>query len=82
MQSVQISFRGTDEDSLFVQIRNPRALPAGLLHQVKRYGLTGPTSQKPYLSGRSNGTRRALTELIQTYGLSLDIVPFEDKLAP
>lgn len=81
MQTVEISFQGSDDDgSLVVSIRNPNLLPTGLYHQLTRYGLRGPTSQKPYLSGRSNSTRKALTELIQTYGCTLNVIPAVDGL--
>ena len=76
MQSVEISFQGSEDDgTLFAMIHNPGVLPAGLFHQVQRYGLNGASSHKPELSGHVNGTRKALTELIHTYGLMLDVVP-------
>ena len=76
MPNVEISFQGSDDDgTLFVSIHNPAVLPAGLDHQLKRYGLSGPSSRKPELSGLSNGSRKALTELIQTYGFALQIIP-------
>jgi hypothetical protein len=81
MVTVKISFQGSDDDKLFVSISNPDVLPAGLHHQLTRYGLSGPSSHKPRLSGYSNGTRKALTELIQTYGCTLEIVPSHDGLA-
>ena len=82
MLSVEISFQGSEDDgTLFVSIHNPQDLPSGLFHQIKRYGLSGPSSHKPHLSGRSNGTRKALTELIQTYGCTLQIVPFRENMA-
>jgi hypothetical protein len=39
-----------------------------------RFGLVGATSQKPLLSGKLKGSRKALTELIQTYGLAVQVV--------
>lgn len=75
MLSVEISFRGSEDDgTLHATIRNPSVLPAGLFHQIKRYGLSGPSAHNPLLSGRLNGSRKALTELIHTYGLNLEIV--------
>jgi hypothetical protein len=75
---VEISFRGSEDDgTLYASIHNPAVLPSGLYSQIKRYGLTGPSSANPQVAGTLNGSRRALTELIQTYGLTLHVVPFE-----
>jgi hypothetical protein len=78
--TVEISFQGSDDDRLFVSINNPEVLPAGLHHQLTRYGLSGPSSHKPRLSGYANGTRKALTELIHTSGCALEIVPSGEGL--
>lgn len=79
MLNVEISFRGSEEDgTLFTVIHNPTVLPVGLHHQIKRYGLSGPSSHNPEISGMLKGTRRALTELIHTYGLTMQVVPFSD----
>lgn len=78
MLSVEISFRGSEDDgTLYALIHNPAVLPSGLYSQIKRYGLTGPSGNNPQFGGTLNGSRRALTELIQTYGLALRVVPFE-----
>jgi hypothetical protein len=80
MENVEISFRGSEDDgTLFAVIHNPRVLPGGLHHQISRYGLTGPSSHNPLISGRVKGTRKALTELIHTYGLTMQVVPFKDR---
>jgi hypothetical protein len=79
MQNVEISFRGSDDDgTLFTVIHNPEVLPVGLHSQVKRFGLGGPSSHNPEVSGVLKGSRRALTELIHTYGLMLHVVPFRE----
>jgi hypothetical protein len=78
LQNVDISFRGSDDDgTLYAWIHNPSVLPSGLYSQIKRYGLSGPSGSNPQFGGKVNGSRRALTELIQTYGLALHVVPFE-----
>jgi len=74
-ETVQLSFEGAHEDpSPHVVVYNPRVLPAALLSQVMRFGLVGATTKKPLLSGKLKGSRKALTEMIQTYGLSVEIV--------
>lgn len=79
MKNVEISFRGSEDDgTLFAVIHNPVVLPGGLHHQITRYGLTGPSSRNPLLAGKVKGTRKALTELIHTYGLTMEVVPFPD----
>jgi hypothetical protein len=81
MQNVEISFRGSDDDgTLFTVIHNPQVLPVGLHHQIKRYGLTGPKSHDPEISGVLKGSRKALTELIHTYGLTMEVLPFQERL--
>jgi hypothetical protein len=72
---VRLSFEGDFEDpSPLTTIHNPKVLPAALLSQVMRYGLVGATREKPLVSGRLKGSRRAFTELIHSYGLSVEIV--------
>ena len=81
MQNVESSFRcSEDEGTLFALIHNPAVLPGGLHHQIKRYGLSGPSSASPHLSGPVKGSRKALTELIHTYGLTMQVVPFNDRV--
>ena len=81
MQNVEISFTGSEENgTLFATIHNPSVLPGGLHHQIKRYGLSGPSSANPLLSGTVKGTRRALTELIHTYGLTMEVVPHKQPV--
>ncbi len=81
MQNVEISFSGSEDDgTLFAVIHNPSVMPGGLHHQVKRYGLTGPSSHNPLVSGKVKGSRKALTELIHTYGLTMQVVPFNDRV--
>jgi hypothetical protein len=72
---VQLSFEGAFEDpSPLTTIHNPKVLPAALLSQIMRYGLVGATREKPLVSGRLKGSRRAFTELIQSYGLAVEII--------
>lgn len=73
---VQLSFEGTHEDpSPMVVVYNPKVLPAALVSQVSRFGLVGATAQRPRLSGKLKGSRKALLEVIQSYGLHIEIVP-------
>ena len=75
-ETVKLSFEGTFEDpSPLVTVYNPRVLPAALLSQVLRFGLVGATAHRPLLSGKLKGSRKALLEMIQTYGLGVEIVP-------
>jgi hypothetical protein len=75
-ETVQLSFEGSREDpSPMVMIHNPSVLPAALLSQVMRFGLVAATGKKPHLSGKLKGSRKALTEMIQSYGVHVEIVP-------
>jgi hypothetical protein len=75
-ETVQISFEGLREDpSPFVVLHNPRVLSPALLSQVLRFGLVGATRQRPHLSGKLKGSRKAFTEMIQSYGLKVQVVP-------
>jgi hypothetical protein len=74
-ESVRISFDGAVEDEApFVVIYNPRVMPAALYSQVQRYGLVGAADKKPSLSGKLKGTRKAFTEMIQSYGVRIELV--------
>jgi hypothetical protein len=80
MENVEISFRGSEDNgTLFAMIHNPSVLPGGLHHQIKRYGLSGPSNANPQLAGTVKGSRKALTELIHTYGLTMQVIPFKDQ---
>jgi hypothetical protein len=82
MQNVEISFRGSEDNgTLFAAIHNPSILPGGLYTQIRRYGLSGPSNSSPLLSGPVKGTRRALTELIYTYGFAIEVVPLQGTAA-
>jgi hypothetical protein len=73
---VQLSFEGTQEDPTpMVVIYNPRVLPAALVSQVSRFGLVGATAKRPRLAGKLKGSRKALLEVIQSYGVGIEIVP-------
>jgi hypothetical protein len=75
VEIVKLSFDGTFEDpSPMTTIHNPKVLPAALLSQVMRFGLVGATREKPLVSGKLKGSRRAFTEMIQSYGLNVEIV--------
>jgi hypothetical protein len=73
--TVEISFQGAFEDpSPHVVVYNPGVMPPALLSQVMRFGLVGATAQKPLLSGKLKGSRKALTEVIQSYGVHVEVV--------
>jgi hypothetical protein len=74
-ETVEMSFEGLSEDpSPHVVVYNPRVMTPALLSQVMRFGLVGGTSQKPLLSGKLKGTRKGLTEMIQSYGVHVQVV--------
>jgi hypothetical protein len=75
-QTVRLSFQGAYEDpSPVVTVHNPEVLSPALLSQVMRFGLVAATIKKPTMSGRLKGSRKALTEMIQSYGVGVEIVP-------
>lgn len=74
--TVRISFEGAFEDPApFVTIYNARDLPAALYSQIQRYGLIGAAGSRPYLSGKLKGSRKAFTEMIYSYGVTIELVP-------
>ena len=75
---VQISFEGAYEDPApYVTIYNARDLPAALYSQIQRYGLIGSAGRRVSLAGRLKGSRKAFTEMIYSYGLTMELVPIE-----
>jgi hypothetical protein len=81
MKNVQVSFTGQEaEGTLFATIYNPEVLPSGLRSQLLRYGLSLATSQRPQTSGVLNGSRRGFTELINTYGLTMEVVAAKPRV--
>ena len=74
-ETAEISFTGSAEDpSPMVVVYNPEVFSPALLSQAMRFGLVGGTKQKPLLSGKLKGSRKALTEMIQTYGVHVKVV--------
>ena len=75
-ETVKLSFEGAFEDpSPHVVVYNPKVLSPALLSQVMRFGLIGATAKRPVLSGKLKGSRIAFTEMIQSYGVAVEIVP-------
>jgi hypothetical protein len=75
-ETVKLSFEGAyDDPSPHVIIHNPKVLSPALLSQVMRFGLVDATAKRPVVSGKLKGGRRAFTEMIQTYGLHIEVVP-------
>jgi hypothetical protein len=74
-ETVEMSFEGSTEDpSPHVVVYNPNVMSPALLSQVMRFGLVGATTQKPLLSGKLKGSRKALTEMIRSYGVHVQVV--------
>lgn len=83
MPNVELSFQGSDDDrSLFTTIHNPEVLPRGLHRQIMRFGLIGPSSAHPEVSGILKSSQRAFIEMIMTYGLTVQVVPHRDPAPP
>ncbi len=76
-KTVRISFEGTGEtDSAFVVIYDLAVLTGALLSQVMRFGLTRSADKKS-VSGKLKGTSKAFTEMIQSYGVTIQMVPVQ-----
>ena len=56
-------------------IHNPEVLPTALLSQVMRFGLRWDHGGASTLSGPVKGRQEALMTMIESYGVSIDIVP-------
>lgn len=75
MEVINVSFAGSPEEpSPLVAVHNSGALSPALLSQVMRFGLVGGTPEKPLLSGKLKGSRKAFTEMIQSYGHRVQVV--------
>jgi hypothetical protein len=73
---IRISFepsRANDESPMVVLL-NPIVLPGALLSQVKRFGLVGTADRTSALSGYLKGNRQAFTQMIQSYGVQIEII--------
>ncbi len=57
-----------------VAVLNPEILPFALLSQITRFGLAGAADRKTPFTGRLKGDRRAFTQMIESYGLEVEIV--------
>jgi hypothetical protein len=76
-EKVKISFEDSRQDDRtpHVVVYNPQVLSFPLLSQVMRCGLVSPGKARTSLSGKLKGSRKALIEMIQSYGLDVQIVP-------
>jgi hypothetical protein len=75
-ETVTISFEGAyDGSSPFVTIYNPGILSGALFSQITRFGLTRPSKEGALLSGRLKGSREGLMGVIQSYVVTVEIVP-------
>ena len=72
--TVRISYEPAmaDDPSPHVVIHNPKVLSLALLSQLKRFGMV---ASRDGLSGKLNGSRKAFTEVIETYGVHVEVVP-------
>ena len=77
IEILRISFEDSykDDPSPLVVVYNPRILSFALSTQLMRFGLGSVADKKPTLSGTLKGSRKAFIELIQSYGLGVEIVP-------
>jgi hypothetical protein len=75
-ETVKMSFEGAYEDpSPQVTVHNPQVMSPALLSQVLRFGLVAATAKRPVVSGKLKGSRKALMEMIQSYGIGVEVVP-------
>src|SRR5438270_12552498 len=71
--NVRLSFDGAyDALDPMVVLYNPGIMPFALFTQVQRFGLIG--GRQTRLAGTLKGTRRALVEVIKSYGYEVDLV--------
>ena len=72
--TVKLSFQGTGSEDLTprVVLYNPEVLTFACLTQVQRFGLIG--DRKSAMAGRLKGSRKNLTEMLQSYGNNVEIV--------
>jgi hypothetical protein len=77
-ETVRISFEGTlgADAPPFVVVYDLRVLTGALLSQIMRFGLI-TSSDKKSVSGKLKGSRRAFTEMIQSYGVGIKVVPVQ-----
>jgi hypothetical protein len=75
-ETLRMSFEGSSEDrgSPLVVVYNPRVIPRSLTSQILRFGLKS-TSRDSQLSGRLKGSRAGFMGMIQSYGVTVEIVP-------
>ena len=73
---MRISFEPAFEDdpAPHVVIYNPELLTPAAFSQVGRFGILHSMDTKAIMSGRLKGGRRALTEMIQSYGFGIEEV--------
>jgi len=75
-ETVKLSFEGAyEEPSPHVVVHNPEVLSPPLLSQILRFGLVAATAKRPVVSGRLKGSRKAFMEMIQSYGIAVEVVP-------
>ncbi|HEX5368103.1 MAG TPA: hypothetical protein VFY10_01670 [Dehalococcoidia bacterium] len=78
-KTLEVSFQGSDDDrNLYTVIHNPELLSMGLHRQIMRYGLIGPSARHPEVHGTLKGSRHAFMEMILTYGLTVQVVPYRE----
>jgi hypothetical protein len=77
VESVRISFNDASRDGSLqdVVVYNPGVLSSPLFSQVLRFGLKNPRNRETVLSGRLKGTRENFLTMVQSYGVTVEIVP-------
>jgi hypothetical protein len=75
-ETLRMSFEGSTEDrgSPLVVVYNPRGIPRSLNSQILRFGLKS-ISHDSRLSGKLKGSRTGFLNMIQSYGVTVEIVP-------
>ena len=76
--TVKMSFEGgRDEGTPHVIVYNPDVLSFACLTQVNRFGIIG--DRKVQIAGKLKGSRKSLTEMIQSYGNNIEIIRLPAK---
>lgn len=76
IDNVRISFYESYEDdpSPLVTIFNPAVMPFALISQVGRFGIHRAGDKEAHLIGKLKGNRINFMEMIQTYGVPVEVV--------
>ncbi|MPZ50479.1 MAG: hypothetical protein GEU75_14475 [Dehalococcoidia bacterium] len=83
IEKVRISFEPSfqDDPSPHVVVLNPGVLPFALRSQVARFGLVETADGKSTLSGNLKGNRGGFTQMIESYGVEIEVVRSDRQIA-